>query len=520
MRAFYLIWLAVLGFLLPGCFKDKGNYTYTEQNKITIENIPTEIDVLMNVDTLKLNPKIVSSEEGEIAEGNENYSYVYASDGKVETGKMNYVALDSSYPKNLKYFVKLAPKDYNFKFIVTDKRSGVQTVKPFKLKVKSSVSQGWMVLCNEGEAKRVRLDMISVVSETRTAQAFDIGKTLGLPEIQNARKLCFEPNFFRPKIGILTDDYGYNLEAETLGSGKEYNMLNDFGNKKENCKPQTIRSSTSYMVAVDGVNNAYALNASVAGPAYGFPVNTTQSNRLAEFKVSEQFVGDPRVTERTGLILFYDITNKRFMEWSQGHEFTTIPISAPAMPIFDYNTGKNLVYMEATKYGDATAYSLLEKNGQYSLYGITFIKSGTYGKFEQSYYADLNIPDLNQAKYFAFHSTLPLMFYAIGSKIYQFDLFTKEVKLMLTLNSNEKLTMLKFNLFRYDYRKATDELTLQYLNQQYNLILGITDNNLPEKSNGILRFYNVPPLNAPLTIAGPEYKGFAEIVDVKFRERP
>lgn len=52
-------------------------------------------------------------------------------------------------------------------FTVTDLRSGIQAVATFDIKVTSSTYEGWMILCNEGDQNRARMDMISVISAER-----------------------------------------------------------------------------------------------------------------------------------------------------------------------------------------------------------------------------------------------------------------------------------------------------------------------------------------------------------------
>ena len=61
--------ISVLSLLfLTSCFKDKGNYDYTELAEITIENIPEVIEVLASSDHITINPKVTSSIEGEITD--------------------------------------------------------------------------------------------------------------------------------------------------------------------------------------------------------------------------------------------------------------------------------------------------------------------------------------------------------------------------------------------------------------------------------------------------------------------
>ncbi|MBL1409431.1 PKD-like family lipoprotein [Sphingobacterium faecale] len=516
MKIKYITYVIASFYLFSSCYKDKGNYNYSAANVLEIGNIPDQIHVLGNVDTLKITPTIKSALEGEILGDNKNYSFTYAIDGSVKAGDLSYVAIDSTYPKDLNYFIKLAPKIYDVNFVVKDNRTGLETLKPFKLNVASAVSEGWMVLCNEGASERVRLDMIAVVSPTRSVQAFDLTASNGLPPITQGGRLIFlYDTQTRAKIGILTkSDGGYNLTNSTLSSGPSYNMLYEFGNKSANCMPQNIQATSSgYHVAVDGDNDVYTLYMYVAGPIYQFPVNTLTGNRKAEFKVSPYIAADPKPSNGSNSVLAYDITNKQFVNWSSGRNTMMATMENPSSnKLFDYKTGKNLVYMDATLYGNSRAYAILEKDNKYSLYGISFIPASPVGLFEQSYYAELNIPEIEKAHSFAFHSTLPYMFYAAGSKLYQYDIVSRQNKVIKDFG-DENISMLKFNLFKYTVKGKTQE----YYDQQYQLIVGLENKQLPAESCGKVQFYEVPPLNADLTLI-KEYKGFAKVKDVTYKE--
>ena len=76
MRNKFVILVLSVSFL-TSCFKDKGNYDYTELAEITIENIPETVEVLGNSGHIVINPKVISSLEGEITEDNPNFEFSY-----------------------------------------------------------------------------------------------------------------------------------------------------------------------------------------------------------------------------------------------------------------------------------------------------------------------------------------------------------------------------------------------------------------------------------------------------------
>ena len=62
MKINYLlsIWIVGLGMICSACFDDKGNYDYSPVNSLTLE-VPEEISVLANADTIRVIPRVISA---------------------------------------------------------------------------------------------------------------------------------------------------------------------------------------------------------------------------------------------------------------------------------------------------------------------------------------------------------------------------------------------------------------------------------------------------------------------------
>ena len=75
--------LFLFGVSLCACFDDKGNYDYRDMADITIENVPEVIEVLGNSDHIVVNPKVISSLEGEIGGDNTNFKFNYKIEKKL-----------------------------------------------------------------------------------------------------------------------------------------------------------------------------------------------------------------------------------------------------------------------------------------------------------------------------------------------------------------------------------------------------------------------------------------------------
>lgn len=87
--------------------------------------------------------------------------------------------------RNLDYEVALPAGAYTLFFKVTEDASGVYWQTSSELQVSEATSEGWMVLCADGDDDRARLDMVSAVTgETYT----DLLKDNGMPEMKGPRR--------------------------------------------------------------------------------------------------------------------------------------------------------------------------------------------------------------------------------------------------------------------------------------------------------------------------------------------
>lgn len=523
-----LCWI-VLMWMMTGCFDDKGNYTYQAINEIKIEGLPEESSYRANIDTIRVNPVVTSALEGIIEGDNPDYSFSYRY--VVENGTIGdvntWTVLDSSFTKDLNLFANLLPRKYKCRFTVTDNRTGVETSAIFRLNVGTVIQKGWLVLCNEGEEQRLRLDMVGVLSETDEVVAYDLLRSRGLPDARQAVSLGFQPTDLlggEDNIWVFSKEGGYKLHPETLETGEEYNVRYEFGNMQVNGCPQRFAYTKSYRLVVDAVGDGYYQDASSDGSVYGFTFNTMVPESEPQFKLAPYILTDPYTETyyRGYSAVVYDITNKRFLEWSEKNESRCLEITNPSSGRkFDYTTGKDLVYMEITSYNNNTIYAILkDAQGKYSLNSFHMLTNwGMNTQFRQQDSLALDIPGIEKARCFAFSSNYPYMFYAIGNVVYELNLDTKNSKAVLTLeNDKEEITLLKFNLFKMDYENKSPKPDA-FMKQQYQLIVGSVDTGNTSLNNGILRFCEVPALSQPLVVKKQPYTGFGKIVDVVYRER-
>lgn len=255
-----------------------------------------------------------------------------------------------------------------------------------------------------------------------------------------------------------------------------------------------------------------------SGAIYELPVNQEQAVMGKRFRLAPWVATDRNTSgNRCTSVVVYDSDNQRFMQWTENILDVCFPIPDPQDALFSYTTGKELVYMEPTLNANTIVYAILkDSDGKYYLYGMSMAFGWNGTVYRQHYFAEINATAFEQATAFAFHSKLPYLFYAVGNQLYQYDIYQKKSFPMFSLEA-ENITLLKFNLFVKNYRYSNRPDS--FLNIPDQLIVGTEDLQAKDENKGILRFYNVPPLNEVPTLIGEPYRGFGKIRDVVYRER-
>lgn len=539
-------WLCLVS-VFTACVDDKGNYDYNELAEITVENLPAQpYELLGYVDHIKISPKIISSIEGEIKSGDPNYTVRYrlgykgmGSLGGVDEDKQQSIAFLDVTPESgfdLDIPANYSPTVYVMWMTITDNRTNAVTSLQFDISISSTTSEGWLVLCNEGEQERARLDMISQLTSTRIETLHDVAS--GMPECHHATCIGFVPKMSNPGnvITVFTHEDDYMLDQETLESGpeQEFNMTNFSIQPDETLfKEYSFAASTynwllKYRFGFAESGNAYVLVGGSAGESYGLPINTFEPGSTETFKVAP-YAGfswvRPWGADFAANALFYDTDNQRFVYFVGATNFgdgylCLFPIQEPDAPLFSYSTGKNLLYMEGTSRNGLVCSVLEDEAGNRSLYGINM---STNEPTQELYIDRIEATDIEKATQFAFYSRGPLMFYAVGNKVYMYNYATRVSSPVteVDLEPGEEITQIKFNLFRNSDLPSLNKYGNEaFMNKQYQLIVASYNNAASGVNNGKVGFYNIDQSGLDYVVTkDSEYKGFAKVVDVVYRER-
>lgn len=514
MKKFQLLGITISLLFMMSCFDDKGNYVYDSINNLTIE-VPDEISVLANADTIKVFPNIVSDLEGEILPDNINYTYKYVAAKENAGNSLGALfVLDSTFSRNLIIPTKLEEGNYKCWLEVEDLRTGVVSLADFSLHVSLATTEGWVVLSEKGDNERVQLDMIARISDERSIQTYDLLANY-LSDLHKAHSL----SFFGDGYGIdswiymFTGDGGFKLDITHLTSAPEYSIDYEFAKQDKKRIPFGLKTTAYYRLIVDQNYDAYAMENS-DGSIYEFPVNCEENGEV--FRVAPYIGTD---MNKSGNIcnsaILYDMDNQRFVQWTEDYLNSCYPLNTPESPLFSYSTGKELVYMESTLKSNTIVYSILkDKNGKFFLYGISMkYNQMTWSTtYSQEYFDEIHAENIDKATAFAFHSKLPYLFYSVKNQLYLYNYYDKQSYHMFDL-PNEEITLLKFNLLSKVYSFVQPS---QYVQNLPNLL--VIGSNETGTDNGILRFYEAQELNKePILVEGP-YHGFGKIKDVVYKE--
>lgn len=546
--------------LFYGCSDDKGNYDYEEKQIITIEGIPQNINVLAHSEYLSLTPTIISNKEGELNENNGHFEFLYQY-------KKDDKWYDMDTHKDLYWRADLPEGTFSCRFVVTDKRTGIKTFRPFYLKTTAETSEGWLLLCNEGAEERVRMDMLSQISLERIVPIYDVVQlTDGVPPLHHAVNIGV---FFAPlggvpcQVAMMSEEGTYLLPnpggAIGIINGLAYELKTALFLAYTNdhivnwtCIPGGLGSWGRHdaVIAVSREGNAYTWNTGYQNGMFESAINTSVPGAPVEYKVAP-FIGSnlSRAQNGYGVALLFDTDNHRFIGWDadglgfgqddpNGIKQRCYPLIDPdANTKFSFNTGNmNLVCMLNTATTDAKVSCIMQDGVKRHIYDISVI---TKDFNQMGAYLDVQAPDFDKATLFAASSTRSIIYYAYQNKVYAYNYVLKQAKEILTFGTNEEVTCIDF--IKYDNPQGydggffanMDDVTKGiYMSQDKELIVGTYDNNASDNNGGTLHFYQPSMEGLDVTLKKDmtkdqegnelervwEFSGYARIVDVKYKE--
>ncbi|MCR8669024.1 PKD-like family lipoprotein [Aestuariibaculum sp. M13] len=488
----------VMVLMFSACMEDEGNYDYIEINEVSIDGLPDNYEVLQ-LDYFNIVPELSFT-----LDENEQGKYSYKWEA-IQT--LNVIGGDKvfelSTERDLLERVTLTPGEYELYYTVKDLTTELEVHKKFKLKVVTGFSEGWLLLSDTNNG--ARLDMVSKVGGEFNP-IYNVLEGSGI-ELSGTADFVYtypyKPNFYG--IYVSTSGNGtIKLEPDTFEWKSIYNLSSEFVTSQ----PTDLRADkvmgTLFNWGYANVGGDLYHYYNALGKFYGVKVNYIDNEPFEASPIScmELTYG--------GYAMFYDNTNKRFVRNSQFGISSVMPNPAPESRLFDYTTGKDILYMVNNTFGGDFYYSnifaLLKDPATSKSYVAQFISwSG-----QQKHYSEIEATDFDKATTYAISPNYGYLFYAVGSKLYQYDIFTKQTKLMEDLGS-EEITLIKFEPFLSWWNPV-------YAGMDKKLIVCSYDPSEQDGSNGAMRLYYVPEVNKQIELEAT-YTGFGKIKSIAYRER-
>lgn len=513
---------------LAGCYEDKGNYTYSEVEELTV-TFP-EIMEAMQGAPIAFEPVVESSVNGVIKPDNPDYEYSCEikydySDDEYQT----YHWLDINPEKNqaIDFTYPLPAADYLVWYKVKNKKTDIEHNFRTKFNIKSATYEGWLVLSRDADS-RARLDIMFKNAQQKD-EIFANIISEDKVKLYNPRQLLFMPKNTQSgdEIFIVSDEASYQLNAGTLNVLEGGDLMNSFLSK-EFTSPVVCFDGIydwgylpDYELCVTAEGNAFGLLSLTSGGSFEYPLNTDKIGNPATYKVAPA-IGHGFAD--SDLAVLYDITNKKFKGTTYPGQTQTnmalYDLLEPENALFSYKTGLDFVDMTMSALGTGgQVFTILQEPGGHRiLYAI-----GVYGHerkdyTQKGYYPNITTPDFDTATDYAASSQYSYLYYCKGNKVYSVSYPNNVVTDEITLPAGETATLVKFN--RYQrllmakgiQRVPRDEV---YRSMENKLIVGSSDGT---ENGGVIRFYDISP-EGKFTLY-KEMKGFgAEIVDVVYREQ-
>lgn len=500
-RHLYILSFFIAMLSTASCMKDLGNYSYTPPNRITVTGIDSSYDVNYG-GRLKIIPNLAFTKDQQ--EDTANYSYQWVIDHLVGY-TMQPIVLSNS--RNLDTAITQDFGNYYVYYRVTDKRTKIFTDTYFYLSVGAPSYEGWLLLCDL-ENGNSRLDMVSHRSKGDTVYP-DILKTMSSTYQATGTPAFVETGFSTnpspPANGTVAIFVGTGKNAVLLGLDTlEYNPNYDFQNVMSVASPITDWTGARlYMGSYQGL-------LSVGGKVYAMgysnfqgPVNNTTGG--TSFAASPWAVFDTKSGVSPSVL--YD-TDKGVFYRYPGNGNTSVPYINGSL--FDFNTGKDLLYMEYRPFNSGEVFAVLKDKQTGKKYLARFTLRG-----KQNYYGEITGDGIAGATQFAASPDLGYLFYNAGGKIYEYDAVANRSILMKDYG-DRTVSLMKFQHFNSTYDAAPN--AQRYISLSKKLVICTYVNGAPA-SSGMMDLYDIPDINAPLQLYQSFTGGIGKVVSMAYRER-
>jgi len=449
MKNKYLYIILIAG-ILSSCFKDKGNYVYTEHEEITVTGIAASYDKISLVDRITIDPVVSSNKPGA------EFKYWW---GIYETSVQGAVPKVDTLlrTKAIDYLVVQPAKGWVLVFGAKNIKTGYTKIVTSNINVITQFTRGWYVA--KTEAGKTDLDLYltptSAVPAGKMENIFSMvngkklnGKAHTLRFYQDYKALTGTSFLNTRSLFVVTDQDASVVNIGTIKEIRDFNAL--FYNAPAVKKPDIV---------TNGAQAFYFINNGKLHSIYNMSAN---SGQFGVQQMINEYNGDYRLSKFFYSAGFYDpyffdeLSSSFYSAGGASLQLTSVNSGATSkMPA--KNNNKTLLYMgyKTTSqtfavFQDKTNQNLKILSTITPSVSAMVIINDTLAASEKLYSATMHT---------LFNGDENMMYFVVGNQVWSRNLSNRFEQLQYTLPSDETISFirhLKYTIsgdlaFNYNY---------------------------------------------------------------------
>jgi hypothetical protein len=449
MKNKYLYIILIAG-VLSSCFKDKGNYVYTEHEEITVTGIAASYDKISLVDRITIDPVVTSNKPGA--------EFVYWW-GLYETNVQGAIPKVDTLlrTKAIDYLVVQPAKGWVLVFGAKNIKTGYTKIVTSNINVVTQFTRGWYVA--KTEAGKTDLDLYltptSAIPASKMENVFSMvngkklnGKAHTLRFYHDYKALTGTSFLNTRSLFVVTDEDASVVNIGTIKEIRDFNAL--FYNAPAVKKPDIVTNGAQAFYFINNGKLHSIYNMSANSGQFGVQQMVNEYN--ADYKLSKFFY-----TTSFGNPLFFDELTSTFysaggasLQLNSVNDAATTKMSAK-------NNNKNLLYLGFKT--SAAGFAVFQDKTNQNLRILSTITPNT------SALVMINDTLAASEKLYAanIHTLLNgdenLMYFTVGNQVWSRNLSNRFEQLQYTVPGDETISFirhLKYTIasdlaFNYNY---------------------------------------------------------------------
>lgn len=444
MKLTHILYPAMFGclFSLYSCVEDKGSYDHLPVNEITVTGTETTYSVLAGITELAIEPEVTGSILGK---DDSQYEYTWYACKKA-LGSDDHTHTELGHEKNLKTTVILNPESYYLYLLIYDHSTDMEwVISGMTLQVSTSLTTGFYVL-GEKEDGVIGMDFLSMPSsEGDTTMIHDI--FINSEKLKGAKDLMYTGYLANPNIPVnlwlITETGSYKLENSiqektVFDIDPSYNESFTFPSQliqhpvkvldqfpHQGIYGKAYDTSNRGFVTEDGIFAASI----ISGEIFPSPINRYDQANTKLFKPYPLGFCNPN--SRMTAVVFYDMDAECFVYLK--NMYTKICTKLTETPgAFPWEQNKRtIVFGENNPVNSYALMKSTENNTDYFIYQMT-ISGSSVTKNDAFSFTTANATDIDKATYYSFSVEYPILIYAAGNNLYQYNYESKVCKVVKT----------------------------------------------------------------------------------------